>query len=65
MMKKDIRTLFAESGLTQTQIAKACGITQAGVSRWTERRIPAERVAQVSELTGIPPDQLRPDIFGR
>lgn len=28
------------------------------------RRVPGEKVLAVSEVTGIPPHELRPDIFG-
>lgn len=52
--------------VTQTQIASLCGVTQSAVSKWyTRRRIPAERVLQFSEITGIPPNELRPDVFGQ
>jgi len=54
---------------TQTpaeRIAQKIGVTLAMWSRWEtgKRRIPAERVPSISEATGIPPDRLRPDVFG-
>lgn len=42
-------------------LAAECGITHGAISQWD--RVPAERVLAVSRLTGIPPEELRPDIF--
>lgn len=47
---------------TITELAKELGIEPASVSGW--RRIPAERVSEVSRITGVPRAELRPDIFG-
>lgn len=43
------------------ELARGLGITRGAVAQW--RQIPANRVGQVSKLTGIPPCILRPDIF--
>lgn len=42
-------------------IAKALGITRQAISGWNA--IPAEWVRQISEITGIPPWRLRPDLY--
>lgn len=42
-------------------LARRLGITKSAVCQW--ERVPAERVGRVSELTGIPPYVLRPDLF--
>jgi TorA maturation chaperone TorD len=42
-------------------LARVLGIAQPSVSGWT--RVPSERVAAVEAATGIPRDQLRPDLF--
>ncbi|MBF0857625.1 hypothetical protein HKD24_00135 [Gluconobacter sp. LMG 31484] len=44
-----------------TAIAKKCGISKAAVSKWG--RVPKWHLDAVSELTGLPVDQLRPDLF--
>lgn len=46
---------------TMARISEACAITPGAVSEW--RRVPAERVQIVAQITGIPPHELRPDIF--
>ena len=43
-------------------MAKSLGVTRAAISAW--REIPMTRVKEVSKLTGIPIQELRPDIFG-
>lgn len=43
------------------RIARELGIRRSAVCAW--RRVPAERVVAVSAITGIPPADLRPDIF--
>ena len=47
------------------EVAQKLGVTLAMWSRWEngKRSIPANRVNDISELTGIPPHELRPDVF--
>ena len=49
-----------------SEVAAEVGVTQATWSRWENlsRRVPAERLAAVEKVTGIPREDLRPDIFG-
>ena len=44
-----------------SELARRIGIAQPSVSNWD--RIPAERVAMVEALTGIPRTRLRPDLY--
>lgn len=48
-----------------TKAAEALGISNPSVVlNWRKRgSIPADRVAAVSRLTGVPPHELRPDVF--
>ena len=43
-------------------LSLALGLSRGAVSQWNE--IPLKRINQVSQLTGYPREQLRPDIFG-
>ncbi len=52
-----IRAIY---GLSR-QIADALGLSPSTVSEW--RRVPAHHVQKVAEITGIPPEELRPDVF--
>ena len=42
-------------------LADAIGVKAPAIYQW--KRVPAARVVQVSEITGIPRTKLRPDIF--
>src|SRR6185295_4248189 len=44
-----------------SELARQLGISQPSVSNWT--RIPAERVATIESLTGVPRTILRPDLY--
>lgn len=46
---------------SKTALAAALKITRAAVCQW--KHVPSERVGAVSKLTGIPPHELRPDLF--
>jgi len=45
------------------EIAACCGVSHAAVSQWW--RVPRRHVAAVSRRTGVTPEALRPDLFGR
>lgn len=45
----------------QTKIARACGIQRQAVHQWWQ--VPVERVYTVAYITGLTPEQIRPDIF--
>lgn len=44
-------------------LSKALGLTHAACQKWTH--IPAERVLQVEEITGVDRTKLRPDLYKR
>lgn len=45
------------------KLAKIIGINHAAVCRW--KVIPVHRLLDVEQITGIPREELRPDIFER
>ena len=50
-----------ESVGSYAALARALGVTKGAVHQWT--RVPAERVLAVEAVTGVPRQQLRPDIY--
>lgn len=44
-------------------LAEALHVTRQAISKW--RKIPLERVIAVERITGVPREQLRPDVFRR
>lgn len=53
------RAIEAAGGVTR--LSEAIGVTRSAVSQWP--RVPAERVIAVEKATGVPRQELRPDIY--
>lgn len=58
--------ILKNSGWRPSRLAKALSnigtsISPQAISQWDE--VPADRVVAVSEVTGIPRQQLRPDLY--
>jgi len=58
----DLKALLKAAGTTQAGVALALGVSEPTLSRWVRKGVPAERVKDVAEITGIPAAQLRPDL---
>lgn len=43
------------------KLAEALGVTRGAIYLW--KRVPAERVIPVERATGVPRQQLRPDLY--
>ena len=43
------------------KLAEALGVTRGAIYLW--KRVPAERVISVERATGVPRQQLRPDLY--
>ena len=52
--------LRSQRGLL-ARVAAGLNLTRAAVGKWD--RIPAERVVEVERITGIPREELRPDLY--
>lgn len=46
-----------------TALGNALGCSSQAISQWS--RIPADRVVDVERITGIPREELRPDLYRR
>jgi len=56
-------SIFAE--FNHRELAEKMGVHRDTIYKWRRRaKIPADRVAIVSHLTGIPRERLRPDLYG-
>jgi len=47
------------------RLSERLGISRNSIYKWKERErgIPAERVREIEELTEIPKEELRPDLY--
>ena len=60
-----LKTWMQASGVNQSELARRLNITHGAVSQWmTAGEIPLGRVKDLARVTGIPPQLLRPDVFG-
>lgn len=60
MSEMEVRVLVKRAG-GPVAVASALGLTHGAVSQW--RRVPAQHVLTVSDLSGALPHEIRPDVF--
>jgi DNA-binding transcriptional regulator YdaS (Cro superfamily) len=60
MARRDPLARVLEIVGNRHQLALRLDVQPSAVHKW--RRIPTERVLTVSQITGIPPHELRPDL---
>lgn len=69
-MKKQTKTALAkhraDTGKSLDDLAGPLKVNKSTVMRWEngEVPIPVNRLSELAAMTGIPREQLRPDIFG-
>lgn len=61
--EKAVQRAIARAG-GMRPLANAIGVTYQAIQAW-RKRIPAERVFDVELATGIPKEELRPDLFAK
>lgn len=44
-------------------VAKSCGVSPQAVHKWLKKGIPAPRVVEVERATGIPREELIPELY--
>lgn len=59
-MDSGLQKAVAAKG-TVAELARSLGITRAAIAQWD--KIPAERVVEIERVTGVPREELRPDLF--
>ncbi len=57
-----LRSFRAQKGVSLKKFAEHFAVHKTTVLRW-EEHVPAERVVPISEFTGIPRHELRPDLY--
>lgn len=64
MKRTDLQIALTQRGLRLVDLARTLQVDKATVTRWSQGRVPAERVVDIERITGISRHDLRPDIFG-
>jgi DNA-binding transcriptional regulator YdaS (Cro superfamily) len=58
------RAIEAAGGVKE--LARLCGISYEAVRKWQANQwLPAERVLEVERFSGVPRQELRPDLYPR
>ncbi len=52
---------YLQGQFFMASIAKELGISPGSMHQW--KQIPEDRVLRISEITGVPPHKLRPDLY--
>lgn len=48
--------------MRMAHLARLIGVDKATVTRWSQKEVPVERVPDIVAATGIPAEELRPDL---
>jgi len=60
--RKDLVLLFVQYRMgSWAEVARRLGVTRAAVQKW--HQVPIRHLQAVSEMTGIPRQNLRPDLY--
>lgn len=60
-MKRDIVDKIVRKAGGASKLAQTLGIKGPSIYSW--KRVPADRVIAISQITGISPHEIRPDVF--
>lgn len=63
MTKHPLKAYREASKMTLSQLAEKFGVQRAAICKWEHRGIPAGRLPEVERVTGIPIQELRPDLW--
>jgi DNA-binding transcriptional regulator YdaS (Cro superfamily) len=64
-MTRPLSDLLTFRDLSMADLARLLGVNKSTVSRWSLRRVPAERVLDVERVSGVSRHALRPDLYPR
>lgn len=62
MSKQTLPILLRDRGLRLVDLARRLKVDKATITRWAQKEVPADRVADVVRVTGIPAEKIRPDM---
>lgn len=64
MIDASLKALLKRQNIKPAALAREVGVDKSQVTRWAQKKVPAERVLDIERITGISRHDLRPDVFG-
>jgi DNA-binding transcriptional regulator YdaS (Cro superfamily) len=59
-----IKTAIERAGGMRA-LARAMDVHYQSIQSWVKTRVPAERIVDIERVTGVPREELRPDLYRR
>ena len=63
MSNTTLADLLDRRGMRRIDLARVLGVDKSLVTRWAQKRVPPERMADVSSALGVSVEEVRPDLF--
>ena len=64
-MSTSLKDTLHAKGITLASVAAAIGVDKATMTRWAQTKVPAERVLEFEQITGVTRHDVRPDLWPR
>lgn len=52
-----------KAGVTQSDVARLCGVSPQAVNQWRTKGVPAEHVRVICDTYKMRPHEIRPDLY--
>lgn len=63
MKTPGLKNLLHERGMKLAHVARNLGVDKGTLTKWSQHRVPAEKVLNFEKLTGISRHVIRPDLY--
>jgi DNA-binding transcriptional regulator YdaS (Cro superfamily) len=64
MIDASLKALLKRQNIKPATLARELKVDKSQITRWAQKKVPAERVLDVERITGISRHEMRPDVFG-
>ena len=65
METSSLKNLLHERGFKLAHVARDLGVDKGTLTKWSQHRVPAEKVLELEKVTGIPRHVIRSDLYPR
>ena len=65
MATAPLKNLLHDRGIKLANVARDLSVDKGTLTKWSQHRVPAERVLDFEKVTGISRHEIRPDLYPR